>query len=150
MGTRSLTYVYDGADDYPSKPIICMYRQFDGYPTGHGAELNEFLAGGKVVNGLSGDTSKLFNGAGCLAAALVAHFKDGAGGFYLHVPTPNTDAGQDYEYHVVVHAPGENVTVRVVEYYGDKLDTEFMPVEFGDPDATTFAKWIVADSEKDG
>ena len=34
MGTRSLTYVYD---DYSvNTPIMCMYRQHDGYPTGHG------------------------------------------------------------------------------------------------------------------
>ena len=39
MGTRSLTYVYD---DYSvNTPIMCMYRQYDGYPTGHGAELSE-------------------------------------------------------------------------------------------------------------
>ena len=31
MGTRSLTYVYEN-----EAPIICMYRQFDGYPSGHG------------------------------------------------------------------------------------------------------------------
>ena len=38
MGTRSLTFVYEG-----EKPIVNMYRQFDGYPSGHGAELAEFL-----------------------------------------------------------------------------------------------------------
>ena len=34
------------------KPVCNMYRQFDGYPTGHGAELAEFLNGGRLVNGL--------------------------------------------------------------------------------------------------
>ena len=40
MGTRSLTFVYDenGAK------ILNMYRQMDGYPSGHGKELAEFLA----------------------------------------------------------------------------------------------------------
>ena len=38
MGTRSLTFVYD-----EQEAIINMYRQYDGYPTGHGAELAEFL-----------------------------------------------------------------------------------------------------------
>jgi hypothetical protein len=95
MGTRSLTFVYDGEE-----PIINMYRQYDGYPTGHGAELAEFLAPFHMVNGLGFDeTRKVANGMGCLAAQLVANFKDGAGQFYLY-PTSAVDCGQDYEYHI--------------------------------------------------
>jgi hypothetical protein len=95
MGTRSLTFVYDGQE-----PIINMYRQYDGYPTGHGAELAEFLAPFTLVNGLGiNETRKVANGMGCLAAQLVANFKDGAGGFYLY-PTSAVDCGQDYEYHI--------------------------------------------------
>ena len=40
MGTRSITVVYD---EYNDKPVVCMYRQFDGYPSGHGRELAEIL-----------------------------------------------------------------------------------------------------------
>ena len=95
MGTRSLTFVYDGQE-----PIINMYRQYDGYPTGHGAELAEFLTPFSLVNGLQlGETRKVANGMGCLAAQLVANFKDGAGGIYLY-PTSAVDCGQDYEYHI--------------------------------------------------
>ena len=94
MGTRSLTFVYEG-----EKPIVNMYRQFDGYPSGHGAELAEFLNGGKLVNGLGNET-KVFNGMGCLAAQMVAHFKDGPGGFYLHACNLKQDSWQEYEYHV--------------------------------------------------
>jgi hypothetical protein len=36
---------------------------------------------------------------GCLAAQMVAEFKDGVGGFYIHAVT-DTDCWQDYEYHV--------------------------------------------------
>jgi hypothetical protein len=36
---------------------------------------------------------------GCLAASLVANFKQSPGGFYIH-PTDMTDCGQDYEYHI--------------------------------------------------
>ncbi len=46
MGTRALTFVYEG-----ETPIINLYRQYDGYPAGHGAELAEFLEGYTVVNG---------------------------------------------------------------------------------------------------
>ena len=95
MGTRSLTFIYDENDT----PILNMYRQFDGYPSGHGAELAEFLAGLKLVNGFGNNGKGLANGMGCLAAQMIAHFKDGVGGFYIH-SVLETDLGQDYEYHV--------------------------------------------------
>jgi hypothetical protein len=96
MGTRSLTFVYDG-----DEPMINMYRQFDGYPSGHGSELATFLNSfDAIVNGISvGDNRKIANGMGCLAAQLIAHFKIDAGGFYIYPVTAN-DCGQDYEYHV--------------------------------------------------
>jgi hypothetical protein len=37
---------------------------------------------------------------GDLAAQLVAHFKQEAGGFYLY-PVTAKDCGQDYEYHIL-------------------------------------------------
>jgi hypothetical protein len=94
MGTRSLTFVYEN-----NKPIVNMYRQFDGYPSGHGSELAEFLNSGKMVNGYSSKTEKQFNGMGCLAAQMVAEFKDGVGGFYIY-SVDSTDCWQEYEYHV--------------------------------------------------
>lgn len=95
MGTRSLTFVYDG-----DRPIMNMYRQFDGYPSGHGQELCEFLLSGKMTNGIPvGVKEHFFNGMGCLAAQLVANFKKDAGGFYLY-PLDATDCWQEYEYHV--------------------------------------------------
>ena len=94
MGTRALTFVYDG-----STPIVNMYRQYDGYPTGHGAELAEFLTRGKLVSGLTGQDEVSFNGMGCLAAAMVANFKETPGGFYIY-SVEDTECGQDYEYHV--------------------------------------------------
>ena len=96
MGTRSLTFVYND-----NVRVLCMYRQFDGYPSGHGAELATFLGGfDAVVNGMQfNETRKIANGMGCLAAQLVANFKVDAGGFYLY-PTNSKDCGQEYEYHV--------------------------------------------------
>lgn len=102
MGTRCLTFVYDGGT-----PVINMYRQFDGYPSGHGAELAEFLSGFEIVNGYGEAKPKLANGMGCLAAQMIAHFKQSVGGFYIH-PVTDTDCWQDYEYHV--HK--ENVVVK--------------------------------------
>ena len=101
MGTRSLTFVYD--EQYgrrKPKAIINMYRQYDGYPTGHGAELAEFLAPFTMVSGISTrEKRKVANGMGCLAAQLVSNFKVDAGGFYLY-PVTALDCGQDYEYHI--------------------------------------------------
>ena len=68
MGTRSLTFVYD-AD---RQPFLNLYRQYDGYIEGHGAELAEFLAGKTLVNGYGRESTELANGMGCLAASLVA------------------------------------------------------------------------------
>ena len=106
MGTRSLTFVYDG-----NNAIINMYRQFDGYPTGHGQELADFLDGFEIVNGYGKVKPKIANGMGCLAAQMIAHFKQSVGGFYIH-PVTDTDCWQDYEYHVyenkvVVKNPSE-------------------------------------------
>ena len=90
-----------------------MYRQFDGYPSGHGQELAEFLNSfDEVVNGIPvGDNRKLANGMGCLAAQMIANFKNSVGGFYIY-SVNSTDCGQEYEYHifedkVVVSNPGE-------------------------------------------
>ena len=96
MGTRSLTFVYD-ADN---QPFLNLYRQYDGYiEGGHGSELAAFLAGKTLVNGYGKESNDLANGMGCLAASLVAHFKETVGGFYIHSVT-ETQCGQDYEYHV--------------------------------------------------
>ena len=95
MGTRSLTFVYNEHNE----PILNLYRQYDGYIAGHGAELAEFLAGKTLVNGYGKESTDIANGMGCLAASLVAHFKETVGGFYIHSVT-ETQCGQDYEYHV--------------------------------------------------
>ena len=39
------------------------------------------------------------NGMGCLAASLIANFKQSPGGFYIH-PVSQKNCGQDYEYHI--------------------------------------------------
>lgn len=96
MGTRCLTFVYDD-----KTPVVCMYRQHDGYPSGHGQELAEFLFDGKLVNGIAfGSKEKTFNGMGCLAAQMVAAFKEEAGGIYLYSTNKDHDAWQEYEYHL--------------------------------------------------
>lgn len=99
MGTRSLTVFKDGA-----KEIAVMYRQFDGYITGHGLELAEFLKPMRLVNGF-GSTDRagtVANGMGCLAAQIIAHFKgkqEEPGGFYLH-PAGTRQCDDEFIYYV--------------------------------------------------
>ena len=94
MGTRSLTFVYDG-----DVPVINIYRQYDGYPSGHGHELAQFLDSKNLVNGYCEQNSFDANGMGCLAAQLIVQLKHGVGGIYIY-PVSSTDCFQDYEYHV--------------------------------------------------
>ena len=97
MGTRSLTYVYDGEN-----PIMCMYRQYDGYLSGHGQELANFLNELTLGNGIPkfGDLYTYANGMGDLAAQMIVWFKKTPGGFYIHPIDFNQDCWQEYEYHV--------------------------------------------------
>ena len=122
MGTRSLTYVYTEQAEFQGKvykprPLICMYRQYDGYPTGHGKEIAVFLKEMRVVNGLGvgEDNTMTANGMGCLAAQLVANFKVEAGQFYMEEAKLKKDCGQEYEYHVY-----EN-KVEIYQNWADKL-----------------------------
>jgi hypothetical protein len=120
MGTRSLTRVIETYTDNNGKQkqekLLTMYRQFDGYPSGHGQELAEFIKSGKVVNGISMDEkSKVFNGAGCFAAQMISHFKgDSAGGFYIYSNNAK-DVGEEYEYHVLVDFNTKQVTLKCYE-----------------------------------
>jgi hypothetical protein len=118
MGTRSLTTFVETYKDNSGKKvkneIVTMYRQYDGYMEGHGKELADFLAGGELVNGISVMYDKVvFNGMGCLSAQVVAHFKDGAGGFYLQ--RANKDSGEEYRYKVIGDFDTKEITIEVFE-----------------------------------
>lgn len=106
MSTRSLTFVHDGDN---AKPFVCMYRQMDGYPSGHGLALQQFLKPIRMVNGIGSDNEHIANGAGGLAAQMIAHFKNGPGGIYVCAPT-SKDCWQEYEYHV--HAGEGGIKVK--------------------------------------
>lgn len=97
MGTRSLTVFLS---EWDQKEIVVMYSQYDGYPTGHGKELQEFLNEFVVVNGLTNnDPPKTANGMGCLAAQVIAHFKKEMESIYLY-PAGTRDVGEEWVYTV--------------------------------------------------
>lgn len=108
MGTRCLTVVMDGEDE-----IMLMYRQMDGYPTGHGQELKEFLDGIKICNGIGSEQSqgKWANGMGCLAAQIVAHFKTVIGRIYLYKPGTR----DCWEYIYTVWANNQEISLEVTD-----------------------------------
>ena len=122
MGTRSTYRVieqYKNEDgSIENNNLVLVYRQYDGYPTGHPLETAEWLATAKVVNGLGmSETQLVFNGAGCLAAQLIAKFKDGPGGTYVHNLESRGECWEDYLYDIIVT---EDRTIEYVCY--DNVD----------------------------
>jgi len=101
MGTRSLTYVHD---EYEDRPLVCIYRQFDGYPEEMGEDLRVFLHDRVVGNGIGANCPpKYSNGMGELAAQLVMELKSDnpSGNIYLcPIDSEEHDVGQEYVYHI--------------------------------------------------
>jgi hypothetical protein len=131
MGTRSTTLFIETYKDESGKQkknkIVVMYRQFDGYPSGHGQELAEFLSKGKLVNGMGMDDNIVFNGMGCLTAQVVAHFKDGAGGIYLQ--TNDKGCWEEFRYQVIGDFDTKELIIKVFSSYKSKLIFEGTPTE---------------------
>jgi len=132
MGTRSLTtFIQTWTDKEKQKKrtqkIVTVYRQFDGYPTGHGMELAEFLTSGEMVNGIGGQQHRVFNGIGCLIAQFIKDFKDGAGGIYVH-RGGTTNMWEDYHYHVIFNHDTQKLTMKCIDvsskvlFNGDPAD----------------------------
>ena len=96
MGTRSLTIFNN---EWDNEEIVVLYRQYDGYPTGHGRDLLNFLNNMKIVNGMNSKNEKLkiANGMGCLSAQVVAYLKEAPGDFYLH-SAGTRDIGEEFIY----------------------------------------------------
>ena len=81
-GTRSITHIRD----YDGTTLTTVYRQYDGYPSGHGADIYRILGSRQVVNGYT-DPLRQVNGPGCAAALLVREIKERtAGGVYIVKP----------------------------------------------------------------
>jgi hypothetical protein len=106
MGTRSTYRVIEQFKDDKGKVVnqdICLiYVQYDGYPTGHPMETAEWLSTAKVVNGYVMCDELQFNGAGCLAAQLVAKMKTGTGGVYLQTLKSRGNSWEDYLYDIII------------------------------------------------
>jgi hypothetical protein len=101
MGTRSITLLLD----HDGEHLASIYRQFDGYPDGHGKELAA-LADRKVVNGIGeGFTTETHaNGYSELGAKIIAGLKNKNqdGNIYLsRIKDMSGDLGwADYVYRI--------------------------------------------------
>ena len=114
MGTRSLTKVYEKWEqEDEATPLVCIYRQYDGYPEGMGKDLEEFLTDLHVVNGIGyKNTERIANGGGCLTAQLIEHLKAGQVGNVYIYPIDSRDCGEEYEYHIIVNNSKRTVILK--------------------------------------
>jgi len=108
MGTRSTVKFYSGMD--AKNPVASIYQQYDGYISGVGHDLANWLLSKKIVNGFGLDqrmNQGFANGIGCLAAQYVAENKKEIGGFYLTTESNE----QEYNYKVILDGTKFHITV---------------------------------------
>jgi hypothetical protein len=106
MGTRSKTFFHfdNSTVKDPNDSKLILYRQYDGYPDGHGLDLAEACLNSdgeelQLVNGYNNKNTQA-NGMGCLAATIVSKLKDGCGNIYLEDGDSNDLGWLDYYYTV--------------------------------------------------
>lgn len=132
MGTRSLTVFYDSVAKHKQE-IAVLYGQWDGGPESHGCELAAFLRDIRPTEGrVDGKTA---NGIHCLAAQVIAHFKNEPGNFYLY-PAGARGMGEEFIYIVTI----QELTIRVL-VEDDHQKTLFRG------DATAFFHWTKAQAD---
>jgi hypothetical protein len=127
MSTRSLTAILDNNGN----ELVTIYNQYDGYPSGYGVDLAEFLSEFTIINGVSCNTMirKIANGMECLAGQIVSHFKVCVGGIYLYPPNTRR-MGDNYLY--IVSVISSNIMMKLLKYKDDLYEEVFYgsPEEF--------------------
>ena len=93
MSTKAILIIKEN-----SNTLVTIYKHWDGYiKDGFGENIYNFLKDKKIVDSISNRDSEQFNGMGCLAASLIAHFKKGPGDVYIE-RNDLEDYGADYIY----------------------------------------------------
>lgn len=87
------------------KPMMAVYKHWDGYPSGLGKTLESIISGGTITNGLSGNPKmgEAFNGAGCLFASIISLLKERPGDVYITNLDDVGKAGEEYIYTIDVN-----------------------------------------------
>lgn len=101
MGTRSITHVHQMESMENGENVVCsFFRHWDGYPTGHGQDLANWLKGKKLTNGIGADfdPNTMFNRAGTMAIKLANHIQDLSGAEMI--PTGGDDMWEDFTYDI--------------------------------------------------
>jgi hypothetical protein len=120
MGTRSTVKIYNEKTD--EKPMVCIYRQYDGYISGRGHELAQFLSEITLVNGFGRDTNNIANGMGCLAAQWIAQEKEGVGNVYITYLEDSEEYNYEVRFSGEVYIPKEGDTFEItVISYGEQI-----------------------------
>ncbi|MCK9369251.1 hypothetical protein M0R04_04870 [Candidatus Dojkabacteria bacterium] len=95
MTVDSLTYIYSEN----GRPLVCIYRKFNSYPSIHGKAIYDFLEGRKVVDNDDDIEYKSNMSMGCLAAEFIGEFKKGILDIKL-LPTDTQYINQAFSYHI--------------------------------------------------
>ena len=134
MGTRSITHVHE-MDELGGNIVCSFFRSWDGYPSGHGKDLAEWLKGKNLVNGRTGREKhgRDFNRAGEMAVKLMNHIQEKSG--CEVVPTGASDYGEEFTYDIYFRNGNFYLAVdgehsfpefRVDQYDGEKLENELI------------------------
>lgn len=127
MGTRSTTKVF-----YEGIFVFGLYRQYDGYLSGHGKDLVEFMDSHTIVDGISAGMEKIINGPHHFGIVLVEYMLEktgrGRGSASGNIYTTGEHDEQDYNYRIdimphgvdLMFIQGYNMTY-TVDCYGDVL-----------------------------
>tara|TARA_R100000322_G_scaffold19597_1_gene12535 strand:- start:107 stop:544 length:438 start_codon:yes stop_codon:yes gene_type:complete len=101
----------------PSAIHTQLRKHYDGYPSGLGVTLANYLSDYDIVNGIpnnyTGFQGPIANGIGCLAAQLVSYLKDEPGNIYLRPPQDKT--WEDYIYYIWVKE-GSRIMISIFDY----------------------------------
>lgn len=118
MSTRSITTVKSRWEGKEWKTHAVIYRHSDGYLSGHGAFLADFLQGLEVINGIPMNPPPCYaNGPGQLAAQLVWCLQMDGADPHLESHTDST-FGQEFHYEILVDFGPDGGDVTLVVYDG--------------------------------
>jgi|21_taG_2_1085346.scaffolds.fasta_scaffold02924_6 hypothetical protein len=129
MGTRSVTYIHEM--ESLDEGVVCgFYRHFDGYPSGHGQDMANWLKDKKLVNGIGSDfdPSYMFNRAGAMSVKFVNHIQNVAGAEMIF--ERDADVGQDCTYHIWYRNDkfwiqiDDGNLIEAVNFNGEKIEEE--------------------------
>jgi len=116
MSTRALVRFVNKK----GKNVATIYKHFDGYPEGFGLDLANFLSDMVIVEGIDlVHKGHVANGMECLAAQVVAFFKQGVGDVYLY-PSDTLESDTDVNYVYIIKDKGDGDILFIV-YNGSRV-----------------------------